>query len=189
MNSEAGKQLIRLASDQEFIYQDAWRWFVRQGPPIAPVLIEGLDDSRLGSVAHWRILLVLREFALPSTLPAILKSLRLARERRDPIVIPGAMEAVAAFPPEQSVPVMDLLLDSPDTDDVQHAAALLGNVGSELAVNSIKRLFSRPELQVRKSAVRALLRVNSPSAREALERHRLEEPDPEIRALMGPSGT
>lgn len=132
---------------------------------------------------------MLREFALPATLPAILKSLRLARERKDPIVTPGAMEAVAAFPSEQAVPVLDLLLDSPDIDDVQHAAALLGNLGGESAVNSLKRLFSRSEPEVRKSAVRALLRVNSPSAREALERHRPQESDENIRALMSPMGT
>jgi HEAT repeat protein len=99
------------------------------------------------------------------------------------------MEAVAAFPSEQAVPVLDLLLDSPDIDDVQHAAALLGNLGGESAVNSLKRLFSRSEPEVRKSAVRALLRVNSPSAREALERHRPQESDENIRALMSPMGT
>lgn len=178
------QQLIRLASDNSGIYQDARNWFLSQGPSIAPILVEGLENSGLGPVAHWRILLLLRELALPSTLPAILKSLRLALERKDPIVLPGAIEAVSAFPAEEAVPALASVLQSGEMDDAKHAAALLGILGGDRAVESLAAALRHPQGGVRKSAVQALLKVNTARAHEALKRHREHEKDPDVQALM-----
>ena len=84
------RQLVRLASDNTVIYEEARRWYLSLGPSAAGALVEGLRDRKLGSVCHWRILLILREFALPSTLPAILEAFRAALDQKDPIVLPGA---------------------------------------------------------------------------------------------------
>mgnify|MGYP003693608701 CR=1 FL=1 len=69
----------------------------RRSAAAAPGSAAGLDDARLGGVGHWRILLVLRELKLTSTLPAILKAFRAALARDNPIVLPGALEALAVF--------------------------------------------------------------------------------------------
>lgn len=183
-SADAKEQLFRLASDNASIYQDAWDWFLKQGSAVAPALVEGLEEEQLGSVAHWRILLVLRELALPSTLPEILKTLRRALERNDLIVLPGAMEAVAVFPVEQAVPALDLVLDSGEPDDVKHAVALLANLGNDEAVRSLRRLLDRDQTDIRKSTVQALAKINSELAREVLTRHREQEQDPDIRVLM-----
>src|SRR5262245_22715633 len=120
---DAHDQLIRLASDDAGIYQDAWRWFLAQGAASAPDLVRGLDDPRLGSVCHWRILLVLRELALPSTLPAIVTAFRTALATGNAIVLPGAMEALAVFQSEEAESALISALASPDPDVVNHAAA------------------------------------------------------------------
>jgi len=177
-------QLFRLTSDNTSVYQDAWKWFLDQGADMAPVLVEGLDNQLLGSVAHWRILLILRELALPSTLPAILKSLRRALQENDPIVLPGALEAVAAFSAEHAVPPLDSILNSQQFDGMKHAAALLAKIGGDSAVTSLAKLLRHPRPDIRQSAVQALLKLNSDSAREAIKRHRDQELDRDIRALM-----
>ena len=69
-------QLDRLASDAASIYEDAFRWFRAQGSAAAPALLRGLGDRTLGPTGRWRILLLLRELALPSTLPAVLGAFR-----------------------------------------------------------------------------------------------------------------
>jgi HEAT repeat protein len=183
--SDPEQQLIRLASDNASIYQDAWRWFLTQGPAIAPVLIAGLQDSELGSVGHWRILLVLRELALPSTLPAILNSFRRALARKDPIVLPGAMEALAAFDTEQeALSALISVLQSGEIDDIVHGAALLGNIASDRVVQPLINLLSHPQPAVRRSAVQALQKINSAPAQAALKLHRNHEKDPNVLALV-----
>lgn len=179
-------QLFRLASDSSAIYQDAWRWFVDQGPSIAPDLAAGLANHALGSVAHWRILLILCQFAVPSTFLAIREMLRQAIENKNPIVIPGAIEAVAAFPEADAVPALEFVLRNGEIDDVQHAATMLGNFGSSRAVALLGECLNHPETSVRKSAVRALLAANTSAALEFLRAHRDNEPDPEVRALIKP---
>lgn len=178
------QQLIRLASDNRSIYQDAWRWFGEQGPSVAPALVQGLDDAGLGSVGHWRILLVLRDLALPSTLPAILKCFRLASERNDLIVLPGAMEALAVFHTPETVAALASVFQHGTVDDVKHAAALLGNMGGEAAVQSLSGLLSHKQAEVRTSAVKALLEINTASAHQALRQHRGRETDPDVLALI-----
>lgn len=184
MTPASEQQLIRLASDNRSIYEDAWHWFLAQGPSITPVLIEGLKDSRLGLVCHWRILLVLREFALPSALPAILEAFHEAFERKDPIVLPGAMEALAVFDSEEATSALISVLQSGEIDDVKHAAALLGNRGDDRAVEALADLLKHEQAGVRQSAVRALLKVNRAPALEVLKRHRQREADPDVLELM-----
>jgi HEAT repeat protein len=186
MTPTAEQQLIRLASDNKGIYQDAWRWFLSQGPSIAPILVGGLEDSELGSVGHWRILLVLQELALPSTLPAILKAFRLALERKDPIILPGAMEALAVFDTDESLSALVSVLKSGESDAIRHAVALLGNMTSGRAVRSLIDLLNDPQPEVRVSAVHSLQGIESPPAQEALKQHRIHEKDPSVLALMTP---
>lgn len=164
-------QLVRLASDDKPIYQSAWRWFLDQGPAIAPVLVSGLDDPDLGSIAHWRILLVLREFALPSTLPAVLKAFRSAFERTDVIVLPGALEALAAFKTDEALEALISVLQSGADDDVIHVAGLLANRGDDRATPALISLLDHRDESVRKSATKALQKINTPLAQEALQRH------------------
>lgn len=180
----AEQQLVRLASDNGAIYKDAWRWFLAQGPAVASVLVRGLKDSGLGSVCHWRILLVLRELALPSTLPAILERFRLALEQRDPIVLPGAMEALSVFKTDDGVAALGSVLQRGEIDDMKHAASLLGDMGGDVAVKSLAAFLNHPQAGVRKSAVKALLKANTPSAREALKQRRRGETDPDVLALI-----
>jgi HEAT repeat protein len=179
------QQLFRLASDHTGIYQDARQWFFDQGPSIVPVLIDGLDKSELGSVAHWRILLLLGEFALPSTLPAILKAFRQALETKNFIVLPGAMEALAVFKNnDEALAAVISVLQSGELDDVKHAAALLGDWGSDRAAEALIDLLDHPDAGVRKSAVKALLKIDTPKAKEALKQHRDREQDPDVLALI-----
>jgi HEAT repeat protein len=178
------QQLIRLASDNESIYQDAWQWFVSQGPLALSTLEQGLEDDGLGSVGHWRILLVLRQLALPSTLPAILKSFRLAQQRRDPIVLPGALEALAVIHTPEAFAALVSVLQSGTTDNVKHAAALFGQMGGVAAETALSGLLSHEQATVRKSAVEALLKINTATARQALTAHRRRETDPDILALI-----
>lgn len=180
----ADQQLIRLASDHESIYQDAWRWFLGQGTLAVSALLQGLEERSLGSVAHWRILLILRELALPSTLPAILKSFRLALERGDPIVLPGAMEALAVFHTQEAVVALASVFQRGTIDNMKHAAALLGDIGGTLALEPLIALLNHEQAEARKTAVKALLKINTASAREALEQHRGRETDPKVRALI-----
>jgi HEAT repeat protein len=184
MRHDPEQQLIRLASDNTAIYQDAREWFFDQGPSIVPVLVEGLERSDLGSVAHWRILLLLREFALPSTLPAILKAFRRALDTRNFIVLPGAMEALAVFKNDEALSALISVLQSGEIDDVKHAVALLGEWGSDRAAEALIVLLDHPEAGVRKSAVKALSRNTTASVEEALKHHGDREKDPDVLAEM-----
>jgi HEAT repeat protein len=177
-------QLFRLASDNAGIYEDARRWFLAQGAAAAPGLAAGLDDARHGGVGHWRILLVLRELKLTSTLPAILKAFRAALARDNPIVLPGALEALAVFDENEAWAALISALDSEDPDVVNHAAALLAGKGGTRAEDAIAGLLDRTDARRRQSAVHALLQIDSGSARETLRRHRDQERDPSVLALF-----
>lgn len=178
--SQPDPQLVRLASDSTPIYQDAHRRFLAQGSSAVPTLLQGLDDSRLGLVCHWRILLLLRELKLPATLPAILKVFRAAVERDDPIVLPGAMEALAVFRTEESTAALISVLQSVNTDRAHHAAALLGQIGGSRATEALAALLDHAAPALRKTAVRALRKIGTPQAREILQRHRAREADPDV---------
>jgi HEAT repeat protein len=177
---EVHDQLFRLAADRPAIYQDAWRWFLAQGAPVAPVLAGGLEDDRLGNVAHWRILLVLRDLREPSTLPAILRAFRTAVAAKNVIVLPGALEALSAFDDEEAWAALISGLDLADPDAVSHAAVLLAHKGGPRAEQAIARLLARPDMRSRQAGVAALLRIDSESARDLLARHRAIETDPDV---------
>lgn len=155
------QQLIRLASDNRAIYQDAREWFFAQGPSIVPILIEGLERSELGSVAHRRMLMLLQEFALPSTQPAILKVLRRALETKNVIVLSGAMEAVAVYKNDEALSALISVLQAGELDDVKHAVALLAGWNSDRAVVALTDLLDHPDAGVRKSAENALSQINT----------------------------
>ncbi|WP_431272987.1 hypothetical protein ACQ858_12085 [Variovorax ureilyticus] len=191
MTAEQGEaQLDRLASDAAPVYEDAFRWFRAQGPAAAPLLLRGLDDRALGPTGRWRVLLLLRELALPSTLPAVLGSFREALAQGDPVVLPGAMEALAAIDAEDAISGLVEVLDGGNADFVNHAAVLLGDRvagqgrGAAAAQSAIVGLLESPLAASRASAVRGLLRAATPLAIDALRRHRAIESDPQVLELL-----
>lgn len=183
-------QLDRLASDAASIYEDAFRWFRAQGPAAAPLLLRGLDDRTLGATGRWRILLLLRELALPSTQPAVLSAFREALAESNPIMLAGAMEALAAFDTDEAITALMSVLDSGNADFVNHAAALLGDrvagqgIGASRAQAALADLLARPDAASRASAARGLIRAGTPSAIESLRRQRVTETDRRVLQLL-----
>ena len=184
MATEPHDQLDRLASDNQGIYADAVRWFAAQGAAAAPVLVAGLDDERLGSVAHWRILLLLRQLRIPSTLPAVLEAFRKAMAKSDVIVLPGALEALAAFEDDEATSALASVLESSDLDSINHAAVLLAAKGGAVAEAALRNLLGRPEAAARRSAVRGLLKIDTDSARTLLRDHKRREQDAGVLELL-----
>jgi HEAT repeat protein len=181
---DSADQLLRLATDDTAIHQDAAEWFVRQGAAAAPVLVRGLDNDRLGFVCQWRILLVLRRLALPDTLPAIIGAFRRALATNNPIVLPGALEALAAFDTNEAMSALIAALDSANPNTVNHAAGLLADKGGCRVENALSALLDRDVVAVRDTGVRALLSLGTGSARETLRRHRAREQDPSVLKLL-----
>jgi HEAT repeat protein len=183
-NTLLKQQLISLASDRPESYQAAYSWFVQQGSEITSALAEALDDVSLGSVGHWRVLLLLRHFAKEETLPAILNTLHRALSRYDPIVLPGAMQALAALRIPAATNALIALLQESNTDIVKQAAALLGQTGDLAAVRPLLHLLGQHDPSIRYSAARGLTQLDDPSVRAALQRHLEGETDVEIRNLI-----
>ena len=184
MTPDVFEQLVRLADHTPGIYQDAWRWFLAQGTAGVPGLVEGLDDPRLGAVCHWRILLVLRELRVASTLPAILAAYRSAVATGNVIVLPGALEALAVFDDDDAWEALTSALDLRDPDAVSHVAVLLAHKGGPRAEQAIAKLLARPDMRSRQAGVAALLRIDSDAARATLARHRAIETDPDVLKLF-----
>lgn len=182
------EQLVNLAADRPQIYQPAQDWFLQQGEKIVPQLVQGLEDESLGSVCHWRILLLLKHFAQEETIPAILKALRLALDRRDPIVLPGAMEALAVFRTSVATSALIALLQDDNLDIVKHAAALVGQTGDSNVIEPLLRLLSSKNPSIRYSAARGLTQLDDPSVRATLKRHLESETDLEVRELIKSAG-
>jgi HEAT repeat protein len=175
---------MRLASDHGPIYDDARRWFLERGAGAVPILVEGLEDPRLGSVAHWRILLLLRELRVSSTLPAVVKAFRKAVADGDVIVLPGAMEALAAFEEEEALSELISVLESGNADWINHAAALLGHKGGRRAEEALAALLASEHAWARRSAARGLLIVKTNFGRDLLRQHRKTEQDPGVLELL-----
>ena len=178
------QKLFDLASDSPGMQKAAHSWFVQQGPEIATALADALEDERLGSVGHWRILRLLQYFARQETLPAVLKAFHRALAPYNPITLPGAMEALAAFRTPEATNALIALLTENNLDIVKHAAALLGHTGDLNAVEPLVRLLGSDNPSLRYSATRGLIRLDSPSARAALDRHLGSETDHEVRELI-----
>jgi len=171
------RQLLNLASDRPEVNRAAAAWFLTKGKGVAPALAAALDDVRLGAVCHWRILLVLRQLKIKSTLPAILQVLW----RNDPITRPGAMEAAAVFATDEAVDALAGLINIADRDVARHAAVLLGQTRAPRAVPHLERLLTDANPEVRSVAVRALGAVGDPAAHAVLQRHLGIETDGEVR--------
>jgi len=178
------QKLFDLASDSPGLQKAAHAWFVQQGPEVAPALADALEDARLGSTGHWRILRLLQHYAREETLPAVLKAFHRALAPYDPIVLPGAMEALAAFRAPAATDALIALLGESNLDIVKHAAALLGHTGDSNAVEPLVRLLGSDNPSLRYSATRGLIRLDSQSARAALDRHLESETDSEVRELI-----
>ncbi len=178
------RQLIDLASDVPGIYEAARAWFIQQEPGIVPALVQALDNDRLGSVCHWRILLLLRYFAQEETLPALLKVLHRSLQRRDYIVLPGAMEAIAVFHKPEAVNALIALLKERDSDIVKHAATLLGQTGDMNASKALIDLLTSSDSFIRYCAAKALIQLGGPSNIVVLKQHLTHETDAEVRNLI-----
>ena len=123
--NDALVQLDRLTSDNQAMYEDARRWFVGCGAECAEVLTGGLTDTRLGLQTQARILSILGELALPSTWPAVYARFRTALDVGDDVVLPAAMDALAAFKWDETRIALIDVLSHPDPDRVRHAVFLL----------------------------------------------------------------
>ena len=136
-------------------------------------------------MAHWRILRILAQLALPSTVPAILAAYERARVERDVIAMPGALEALAAFPAdERAFAALRSALDDPDLDTVNFAAFLIASQGGRRAELAIAPLLARSEMRARQSAVVALGKLDTDGARVLLREHATRERDPDVRKFL-----
>jgi HEAT repeat protein len=183
-NTLLKQRLISLADDRPESYQAAYAWFVHQGPEATGALSEALDDASLGSVCHWRILLLLGHFAREETLPAVLNALHRALSPYDPVVLPGAMQALAALRLPAATQALIALLRESNTDIVKQAAALLGQTGDLAAVAPLLQLLGANNPSLRYSAARGLTQLDDPSVRDALQRHLDGETDVEVRRVI-----
>lgn len=188
-NQTVNERLVDLASDIPEIYETANAWFLRHGIECASVLINALDDESLGSICHWRILLLLRHFPEEKKLVSvILKALRRALQSNDPIVLPGAMEALAVFRTPEAMDVLVGLLQENDLDVVKHAAVLLGQTDDTSAIEPLLHMMHHDNPSIRYSAASALIQLGGPSVHAVLRQHLQKEVDPEVRELITKAG-
>jgi HEAT repeat protein len=129
-NDPLDPQLMALASDARIARDAAARWFLAQGEQGIALLLRGLQEDRLGLMAHRRILLILGELGREETIPVIREALHRALQRDDPIVRSGAMEALAAFYAPEAVRELEALLDHPNGDVARLATILVDHVRS-----------------------------------------------------------
>jgi HEAT repeat protein len=181
-------RLVDLAADRPQIYEAAQDWFIQQGEEVIPVLVQGLEEEYLGAVCHGRILRLLEHFAREETIPAIIRALHTALQRRNHIVIPAAMEALAAFHTPEAVQTLIDLTRERNPDIVKQAAALLGRTGEAQALESLVALLGSNNPFIRYSAARALTKLDFPAARQALAQHLETETDEEIQELLYSAG-
>jgi HEAT repeats len=179
-SSMPDQHLIDLASDVHDISETALEWFLQQGPMTTTILVEGLDDNRLGSVGHSRILHLLRYFSKDETVPAILKAAR----KYDPIVLSAAMQALAAIKTPECIDALCTFLQEDNPDIAKQAAILLGETGAASAVKPLLRLLDSNNTSVRFCVVSALIQLDGSSVYADLGQHLERETDLEIRDLI-----
>jgi HEAT repeat protein len=177
-------RLVDLACDAPELSQAARRAFVVQGEAAIPTLLAGLEDQGLGGVGHWRVLRLLGELRIESALPAVRTALHRAAARNDPVVLPAAMEALAAFATPEAVGELVALLGFHDPHVVKRAAILLGETESPEALAPLAGLLTHGDPGVRYCAAGALLRLRDPRARAALAAHLERETDRDVRELI-----
>jgi HEAT repeat protein len=179
---------MALASDAWAAHDAARRSFLAQGVQGIPLLLSGLEDERLGLMAHRRILQILGELGREETIPAIRAALHRSLGRDDPIVRAGAMEALAAFRAPEAVGELIALLDHPNPDVVKHAAMLAGHTRAPAALAPLRRLLASDDASRRHAAAVGLIRMDDSAARAALSEHLARETDDEVRTLIGAAG-
>lgn len=185
---EVRERLVDLASDRPRVQETAESWFRNRGAEALSDLVEGLRDTGLGSVGHMRILRLLAELGDPAALPAIRDALRKGLARPDPIVVPAAMDALAATGAPEAADELERLLEHDDPDVVKHAALLLGDRRWGVRAPALARLLERPEQGVRYAAVQALLEMKGREVETILTGHLERETDPEVRARIREGG-
>lgn len=179
---------MNLASDAWVIHDAARRSFIARGAQGVPLLLEGLEDERLGLMAHRRILLILGELGIEQAIPAIRAALDRALRRDDPIVRSGAMEALAAFRTPEAAGELVALLDHPDIHVVRQAAMLAGHTRAPLALAPLRRLLDGGDASLRHAAALGLIRMDNDGARAVLADHLARETDEGVRSLLRSAG-
>jgi HEAT repeat protein len=175
---------MALASDAWAAHDAARRSFLAQGVQGIPLLLGGLEDERLGLMAHRRILQILGELGREETIPAVRVALHRSLGRDDPIVRAGAMEALAAFRAPEAVGELIALLDHPNPDVVKHAAMLAGHTRAPAVLAPLRRLLASDDASRRHAAAVGLIRMDDAAARAALGEHLVRETSDEIRTLI-----
>lgn len=181
-------ELMNLASDAAPAFESARRTLLAQGERAIPMLLAGLEDARLGSIAHGRILRILGELGRDETLPAIRGVLRRSLRDGDPIVRSAAMEALAGFQSEQAVHELIALFDHPVARVAGYAAVLAGQTRMRAALAPLQGLLASPDASLRYAAAVGLIRLNDAQARQLLSAHMLREHDAEVRELIRAAG-
>lgn len=177
-------ELLELASDAPGAWQEAAARLCERGVDALPLLERGLHDDRLGSTAHWRILLVLSELGREESLAMVRAALRRALARGDWAVITGAMEALAALRSPEAVDELLPLLAHDDPDVAKYAAVLAGKTGNRRAAEPLLRLLQSTNVSLRYAAATGLAELADPTTRAALERHLAGEQDAEVRQRL-----
>lgn len=178
------EELLALASGSAPALERARMWFRAQGAAGVPLLLRGLEDDRLGRLAHQQILRLLGELQREETIPAIRAALHRALDRDDPIVRAGAMDGLACFAAPEAVDELIQLLAHPNLDIVRRAAVLAGHARSPRALEPLRGLFGHADASIRYAAVQGLIALNLPNAWAALREQLAHEQDGQVRTLI-----
>ena len=174
------RQIFDLASDIPVLNEQARQWFLSQGPDIVDILMNALEDRRLGSVGHWRILLLLRSSPQARILPAVLKVLG----NDDTITRPAAMEVLAAIKTPPAVDALIELLGHANTDVVKYASVLLGHTGDKRSISPLVSLLNSPDPSIRYGAISGLIGLKRSEIRSILVEHLKKEINLENQRLI-----
>ena len=177
-------QLMALASDARASHDAARLSFLAQGARGVPLLLKGLEDERLGLMAHGRILRILGALGRQDTIAPIRAALRRALDRDDPIVRAGAMEALACFRTSEAVGELIALLDHPNKDVARRAAVLAGQTRAPAVLVPLHRLLESDDASLRHAAAVGLIGMDDAAARAALGGHLAQETDDALRTLI-----
>ncbi|WP_428264503.1 HEAT repeat domain-containing protein [Haliangium sp.] len=95
-----------------------------------------------------------------------------------------AAQALAAHKTPEALAALVSLLDADDLEVVSAAVVALGSRGQEDGRAHVERMLTHAEAKIRYKAVFALDRLGVDPSRAALEAHRRDERDPDVRTLI-----
>ena len=184
MSDAVRRQIVRLCSDAAELQQAARIALRQYGPEAIPPLEAALDDPSLGSAGHWRILRLLSSLPDHDNSAAAIACLRRGLDRRDPILIRAALEALGESDAPVAAKALVEMTGHANQDWAIQAILALSHHRTPEAVNCLTGLLSHADESFRWSAVKALARDVPESIRSLLEQHARSEQNPEIRQLI-----